>query len=432
MLYILFGRDKIGKKTVKDFIIKKYGLIIIPKYTDDQRKDWVVYNNFIEKRIICQQCKSDSSEFGSMLERVESNQRYKICSSTDDALLYMKSNIDNRALQGYTYVISKMYNDQKYEAKYYIKNDHIDQAIEDEKNDYLLVCSAGEVICEIKQRAESLGMMDKVCVVQIIGEQQQTNQTNIVRWNVNNFHPNQSKQPNYLYENQHNFLGTINNIRYVENGRINTVLFEKNISKQWEQITGMLPLEPSVFFVRPFTDENKINLNDEFVKLFKEKIKQIIPNISLKYVELKNDNNFDAIFNAIEDSQLILVDLDGYRHNCIYECGYARALAKFDKSKQIFTFVGIKTNLNYENTSDKEKIESELNKCDTVPYDLSPHPFYKYILYSKKKEIGYGYVHKLKFIEETNAVDSLENKMKKFLAKVENKHNVNIYDLIIK
>ena len=43
MLYILFGKDNIGKKMVREHFSTAYNLIVIPKYTDDKRKNWQAY-----------------------------------------------------------------------------------------------------------------------------------------------------------------------------------------------------------------------------------------------------------------------------------------------------------------------------------------------------------------------------------------------------
>ncbi len=427
MLYILFGRDKIGKKSVRDFIAKKYGLIIIPKFTSDERKKWTIYNNFSENRqVIDPFYISEEEKFKNAVRVMSQHRDYTFCSATDESLLYRmpKEFEDETTRTGYKYDIKKVYQHKYYIAKYYIKEEHIDTSIKNNK-DYLLVCSSGKVIEEIRDRAKVLNKENNVSIIQVIGEQHGVNSNS--RWET------EDDLPKYLFENLHKFSGTINNKKYYgNNGSIDRVLFEKNISHQWESITGMMPLKPKVFFVRPFSDKkNLTNINDSFEEEIQKQIKDLT-NVDLEYLMLKEsvtDNNFTAMANALEESNLIFVDLREYRPNCIYECGYARALTNFYNSKKVFTFIGIEV----ENESEycEKKIKDDLSDfASNLAYDLTPYAYFKYVITKKFDASILCWKASIEFISESTATKNFENEIKKVLANTKTKQEIDIYCLI--
>ncbi len=419
MLYILFGREHIGKKTVRDFICQKYGIIIIPKFTDDKHKDWVLYNY---KDYISQPFKLPEQRqalYDLKSQKKSNGIKTYICDKHDYFLRKLPENYKGAA-ETYKYEITKIYNDDKYKAKYFIKRSDIETAISTESNDYLLVCTSGAIIDSIIRDIENSdkNVRDVLSIIHIEGDRKQSK---TARWEyLPEFRSGSELDVPavYLFESSHRFSGHILNIAFAdENGNIHQDKFETNISRQWECITGMLPKLPKAFFVRPFRDASTDKLGENINDLVEEEIKFLIDKIKIningntKYVgslnggqggieyidinEMPRDSSisiFDHINKAIMTSHIIIIDLRDHRLNCYYEYGYAMGVINTmnNKGKSIFCLLGVEDNNNTINFDEevkeipeemKEKMFGQLlhNMENNKAYDTMPFPHYKYI-----------------------------------------------------
>jgi len=470
MLYILFGRSQIGKREVREHLAKTYGLIIIPKFTDDKHKNWKVRsllrdgtfsdsltpfktdtftnvqlrNDFVIKQRNLEQAK---------LNAVDSY----VCAKSDDYLKYFFAEPQSPVV----YDISKEYEGESYSARYYIKREHIENAINDSINNYILVCFSGKAIKEIEDIAQSKSKKDVVKLIFVDGTPKRDHRSSERSKYVvepqplvdqsddsNKTKPEDQPAP-YFLENSHKFRKITNwPCCYTGGSEIDKYAFSAMIEEQWESICRLdnkpllplLPLKMKCFLVRPFQPskedcdlsigEVRVNINDLFQNALEKKVKQILTN-QVEFVTLSNfpnDNLFERIKKAITSSHIIFVDLRYHRSNCYYEYGYAMALAT-KLRKEIFCLIGVKSGLSANEAIDNSIKESwpELkDTLDKIAFDVTEYPYFKYTHGQPEADHNGRLKIEIEFMAVTNQEQNLDSLLSKF-----NRSKVDINKLLL-
>lgn len=410
MLYIFVGKDKIGKKVVRQRIASRFGCTIIPKYTQDTTNKWKIRykTSFgewqdIEEEIDLSSAGKDNLdryiyEVAEKHNIVLKGARY-LHRADDPFLIYLES---NPKAEDFLYDIKKKVGNDEAQIRYYIRREFIKQALENKSENYLLACMSEKVINQIEDLQADLKSKNKdvaeIKVVFIDGAPRVAKK-NKTSWNTS--------PADYILNNSYKFL-KITNWTCVADGSetFDEVKFNKMIDRQWSNVTHMLPIELSCFIIRPFSDAKnvgKYNVNDIFAKKMEEHILNIKKSIDEGSAKTRNikfeklDENGDTIFaqiaNTLEKSQLILVDLREHRPNCYYEYGYAQALLDV-ASKQGKTVIGligvVKDPDDHEVNKDKacddlnhqvEDIWIDLSESEKrKAFDVTQFAHYKYIL----------------------------------------------------
>ena len=446
MLYILFGRDHIGKKTVRDFICKTYGIIMIPKYTDDKHKTWVLhdYNGHTstEKFTL-------PNDFVKLREIKRTFHGAYICDDNDPYLRWL-SDENKQNIDAYCYEITKIYNTDQYQARYYIRVDDIERALKDSDNDYMLVCASGETIKAIEHKARDLNLaIDRaISIVHVEGDGISNKRASwkYIPTTKDGQESSDKEQcvdlpAAYLFEFSQKFIGRIRNTTYktIKNC-IDQEKFENNISLQWENVTGMLPVRPRVFIVRPFrenecTDETE-NINDlvekEIVGILKEKDSgNVLKFGRLTKEELGSASSiFEAMDRQIQQCHIIIIDLREHRRNCYYEYGYAMGLRKaYNHCKHIFCLIGVEAE--YDKEESRDELIERLHQLELAKaYDVIPFPHYKYVC-SKEYDIDENPKAKVEFIKESNTDRDFQADIATLLSIPNKKKQINVADLAI-
>lgn len=437
MLYILFGRDHIGKKTVRDYICKTYGIIIIPKYTDDKHKKWVLhdYETYTS---------SENYTLPKDLIRVREKKGNKsgtyICDENDFYLRWL-SNTNSENIDAYCYEITKIYETDQYKARYYIRVEDIEVALDDKNNDYMLVCASGETIRSIERKALAMNLIlaDVIAIVHIEGDGVSTKTAS---WKYMPTAKERKDNPKslkmdlpavYLFECSQKFIGKIRNTVYkTRNNCMDQSAFEQSISLQWEHITGMLPINPQVFIVRSFRSKEVASQSDNINDLVENAIINIMRKYDehnvLKFNKLTTEEQestssiYDGINRLIAQSHIVIVDLREHKNNCYYEYGYAMGLQQsYNRSKRIFCLIGTeKTDIKAE-TDIVQLQHAEAQKA----YDILPFPHYKYIC-SKNYDVDEEWQARVSFVKESNSDQDFVKDIKKLIDIANKKKKVDI------
>lgn len=405
MLYILFGKDKIGKNTVRSIISKTYGINIIPKYTDDIERNWSVidYKGFVSKRTFV--LPQDTDDLNKTREHLRQKDIKCYTCDENDPYLRLFAAIPDAEIKEeyYDYKIVKSNQNTTYAAHYYIKKAHIEKAATDIYNDYLLVCASGNVIKKIwklfdqLRRMKSFSTISSVKVVLLEGETLKDEpNSRKATWKVIPTIKDDMEHDlpaAFLLENSQRFAGTIRTERCVtEDNTLDYDRLSKIVCRQWEQITGMLPLRPKAFIVRPFSGKSANgNVNDMIAKklgqLLMEWSDDTIDIVQLKgYQQNSVASIFDSMERALTESQIVIVDLRKHRRNCYYEYGFAMGLCKSSSCvKHIYCLLGAAIDSEEDVTTLSEEAkenmlgelldEMQRNKA----YDTTLFPHYKYV-----------------------------------------------------
>ena len=294
MIYIIYGANGIGKKTVRDHIHKKYGLKILDKYTNG-------YDDYEEKdgkrrlnrdRGLRLVLKEDGTEM--------SNNEFKKVCPQDEVFYYLRKKHDNS------------------EVYYAIKKAELREAANDNKNDYLLVLSSYEIIKKIRT------LIDNDHAVKVIFIAGDTHHTHLDLDDQKRWADEEIISTNEMFNR------TVSKFEGVILNKVDsqTSIIEQKIEQQWENITKMQSLEVrnTAFIVRPFSKENIYN--EEVHKYIETRLKKEGIN-KVNIVQPESEKPIiTSIIQQISSAGLIIVDLSGNKNNCYYELAYARALGK--------------------------------------------------------------------------------------------------------
>ena len=411
MLYILFGKDNIGKKTVREHFSKAYNLIVIPKYTDDKRKKWQAYISTDGMKTYCPFGKPVENEEGIISRQNEIREKYNdvdihFCDANDMFLKYVFNG--DVCPDDMEYEITKIYKEGTYKVKYYIKKAHIETALNDMTNDYILVCTSGKMISEIEERAKEICEREnkiyepnnntRLKLIFVDGEDKKAeNERKASKWETENTRGQEERSPGeYFFNNSYKFERITN--RKMKGGKFSDIC--EMLDKQWEQIhikeNGFRCGAKKAFIVRPFSPNNEdehltcsgmaFNINEVFEKALQKYVNDIIPDVTWVKLEDYDGDIVTRITKAIDDSNLIFVDLRYHRVNCYYEYGYAKALATV-RSKEVIALVGA-TAVNTELDKDMQKqmideLKTNLALSEAVAnvaFDVNHLFFYTYLL----------------------------------------------------
>lgn len=360
MLYIFFGKDKIGKKTVRDRIAKSFGMTIIPKFTRDTTNKWKIrYQKTSNKwDDLPGEIRFDSSEKDEVSRTIkEAYAQYPKLQNTRKYLhraddMYLKFLQGEPKMEDFLYDIKKNVDGKEKVVQYLIRRDHIARALEDVSANYILVCASGGVIDQIMALHDEL-IKEKgstaVAGVQLVfidGQPRESRQQS--SWNTS--------PADYFLKYSYKFL-KITNYTCLQTGTeiFDEVSFNRMIDKQWMNKARMMPVCISCFVVRPFSDtehEFEFNVNDLCFDELTERIVSLQEDVRKSGMQARDiifeslDSNGNTIFKqisgVISESQLVLVDLRGHRQNCYYEYGYAQALAEMlgGKCKSVIGLLG--------------------------------------------------------------------------------------------
>ena len=382
MLYIFFGKDKIGKKTVRDYIAKRFGMTIIPKFTRDTTNNWKIRyqktpDEWVDSVI---DIKFDSSEKESVANTIKEaytgdpklKNATKYLHRADD--MYLKFLQGDPKREDFLYDIKKNVGGEEKLVKYLIRRDHIARALEDVSANYILVCASGEVIDQIMAlhddllKAKGRTAIADVQLVFIDGQPRQSRQSS--SWNTS--------PAEYFLKYSYKFL-KITNYTCLKAGTedFDETAFGQMIDRQWMSKAKMMPLQISCFVVRPFSDpENKyeFNVNDLCFDSLKEHILKLqtdrkksgmqARDITFENLDGNGSTIFKQISTVISKSQLVIVDLRGHRQNCYYEYGYAQALAEVfgGTSKTVLGLLGTIIDARGSDSPDCRAISDAMNK----------------------------------------------------------------------
>ncbi|MDR0307299.1 MAG: hypothetical protein LBI42_10750 [Chitinispirillales bacterium] len=462
MLYILFGRDHIGKGTVRDHLAETYGLIIIPKFTNDKHKEWKIrclrndyeyedsesfklnnensefnqfaYNKKLEHRISnsgvpfklddCYDKFVDKKK--NEYKSIYSTQNAYACAKNDDYLLYRFEKPKGDDL---IYEISKSYKTRRpYSAKYYIKRTHVKSAIENLSNNYILVCTSGKVIDEIEVMCKG---KDVVKLIFVDGTEKSKSGYQS-QWVVEPKLGSKTEQPAYYFiRNSYKFKRITNDTYLSANNKFDRDKFSIEINKQWESICNTLPLKLNAFLIRPFKPsyedsvlkhlDTEININNLFQNALEKKVNNILEN-RVKFVYLsdfKEGDLLNRIKKAIAYSHIVFVDLRYHRNNCYYEYGFANGIRE-KYGKRVFCLIGIRDSGN--ETTDIEAINdgiknvwAELEETtEEIAFDVSKFSHYKYLLRNITSNDDGSPQIDLHWVPKTNQEKSLEMELRDF------------------
>lgn len=454
MLYILFGRDKIGKKTVRDFICEHYGIIIVPKFTDDSKKKWVLnnYNGYTSpKEYTLPDQEQEILEEKAKLSKEGIDCR--ICDAKDKYLRWLSERA-RKNISAFRYEITKIYENNTYQAAYYIKQSHLRKAIRDIEHDYLIVCASGETINQIRQFIDEERKISTVSDLRIIhvegkslrGELSERKTSWKYMPSLGELNSGVMDIPAaFLFEYSHLFAGKLrNDHHFTKEGTIDRSKVESNLALQWERITGMLPLSPKAFIVRPFKAKSALTSKNNVNDLIADKIYKLVDEWgqnSIDFVQLSNyqRNNIASIFEsmdrALTESQIIIIDLREHRRNCYYEYGFAMGLHKAfeNHGKRIFCLIGVESQeSNYEKLTVDEKEEmlgALLNDMEQgKAFDVILFPHYKYIVENFEDEDFNSSIN-IKFIQATNQDGDFKKDFIDMISPVIEKRRIKISDL---
>lgn len=410
MLYILFGKDNIGKKTVREHFSTAYNLIVIPKYTDDQRKKWQAYISIDGKKTYFKFGKPVENE-GIITRQQEiiakfNNADIHFCDAHDMFLKYVFSG--DVCPDDMEYEITKIYKEGTYKVKYYIKKTHIETALQDMSNDYILVCTSGKMISEIEERAKEICERENIIyepnnnarlkLIFVDGEDKKAeNERKASKWETENTRGPEERSPGeYFFNNSYKFARITN--KKLKEGRVSDIC--EMLDKQWEQIhineNGFRGGRKKAFIVRPFSPNKEdehltcsgvtYNINEVFEKALQKYVNHIIPDIKWVKLEDYDGDIVTRITTAIDDSNLIFVDLRYHRANCYYEYGYAKAFTTV-RSKDVIALVGaVLDNTELDHMTQKQMIDDfktnfALSEAITnVAFDVNHLFFYTYLL----------------------------------------------------
>ncbi|MCH5172346.1 MAG: hypothetical protein J1F31_05925 [Erysipelotrichales bacterium] len=343
MLYILFGKDKIGKKTVRDRLAQRFGITIIPKFTCDITNSWRLH--YQKSSYLWEdspvEIKFDSDDSNHIANKIKDHcnmfaispySKYYLRRCDDPFLKFLLS-VPNE--KDFLYDIKKNIGGEEKRIQYLIKREHIRRALLTTNQNFILVCASGDVIDKIfslqKELKDKIGnnAVAEIRQVFVDGSPRETKQ-NHSTWNSN--------PADYFLKNSYKFI-KITNRTCLKDGSddFDELKFNEMLDKQWINKTRMLPIKISCFVVRPFSDvEHKgyFNENDlcynsliTYINNVKENISGKTREIIFERLDDNGSNIFSQISTVINKSQLVIVDLRGHRPNCYYEYGYAQALA---------------------------------------------------------------------------------------------------------
>lgn len=345
MIYVIYGASGVGKKSVCKCIVDNFGLRVIDKYT------------------------TKSAEFSQLRTDTMGNKRFV----DDNFLISLPNDVFEERRNHDDYIYDRYKPDNEGIVSYLIRKDGISAALEQDENDYLLVCSDSKTLINIKKYVGNIVWDQKFRKILVIGATK-----NSSHWTDSD---NQAIYDE-LKKDPQQFFGVIHN-RFCPDGYGEEVI--SRISKQWTYITGMEPISKKIFFIKPYitypADEmvDLLTADDISGDEIKDSIRRILNKYNLSsytissviahstilrtyynsytttredfiYNEINRliheiDQNFTAdivknklnvqgelivenIIKQIESAGLIIVDLSHHRHNCYYELAMARAMKK--------------------------------------------------------------------------------------------------------
>ena len=369
MLYILYGLDQAGKKTVRDVIAENYGVKIIGKYIYEEGD-----TSFYDKG---QKLRLRGYSYFDTEEKAYSDTEIEVLArdaflvfpnSTDKEQIKREkeqNNLNSYANQKKLFIYSrekKTIDGEVRTINYVIKKSEVEFALKDTKNNYLLVCSDSDTIKAISQ-ISCHQRPEYILVMGHVGGSTSRSETwsdddrkKIADW----FGTDKIKKFTAIIYNKH-----IEGVSGIDD------VIKKYICDQWEFITSMTKCKPSyadgtdvekmdIFYIGPFgVPEKELIIGDNKYKSRcyddKEELKAIYgvnpyekifeliqgciqdgkedivnchavsPNYSRKggYNSLTQE-----IMNQIACADVVIVNLSECRPNCYWELGYAHALNK--------------------------------------------------------------------------------------------------------
>lgn len=411
MLYIFFGKDKIGKKTVRDRIAKRFGMTIIPKFTRDTMNTWKIRyrtssNKWDDIPIEIRLDSSNEEEVSKTIKtyypkypQLQNAKRY--LHRADD--MYLKFLQCEPKIEDFLYDIKKNVEGKEKVVQYLIRRDHIIRALEEVSSNFILVCASGDVIDQIMALHDELLKekgSDAVAGVQLVfidGMPRESRQPST--WNTS--------PADYFLKNSYKFL-KITNYTCVQSDTdsFDEAKFNQMIDRQWMSKARIMPTRISCFVVRPFSDaehEGEFNVNDLCFDELKEHILRTQGEIRKSGMQARDitfenlDSNGSTIFAQISTvltkSQLVIVDLREHRQNCYYEYGYAQALADMlnRKSKTVLGLVGTVIDKRRDDIAERKALCEEIDnniknvwadmrtEANKKAFDVTQFAHYKYI-----------------------------------------------------
>jgi len=321
MIYIIYGANGIGKKTVKDHISAKYGIQVIDKHINEVGQ--IEYIDGVPRLL------RDKS----LVAVLQESNKNKVMSNTAFA-----KHFDSTA---FVYQRKKHVNSEISTVSYAILKDDLRKASQDKERDYLLVLSRHNVVQHVKQLINNDSL---VKIIFIAGDMKFESDEDKRRWEAKEIIDTNKRFNEAVSE----FAGVIlNPTNYDAEDRC------KKIEQQWEHITKMLATEvrKTAFIVRPFNPLVKANtaVHSHLESILRKH------GLEPKVVQpVLNKLIVASIEEEIRKAGLVVVDLREHKPNCYYELAFARSLGK-----TILTIVDVEGK-------------------DNIAFDTSGYPYFPY------------------------------------------------------
>lgn len=362
MIYILYGANSIGKKSLRDAISSSYGVGIIVKYTT-------------------------SGEVRDKQGKLTRDKGLMVARDENGNFIFDINKFNDFFRDDFSYIREKKTGNVGYAIR---KKDILD-ALNDSSQDYILILSNYKVVTQIKEyiseNSRRCSTDSLIKVIFIAGDVREIDDSDNDReWSKEDV----IKTNREFNQAVSKFDGVIMYpTQYDENKRYNFLF------KQWDQITKMQSLEikTQAFIIRPFSDDKALD------RCIHETISKKLLRYGIQTDIYSYDSNrwmIDTIKEKIENAGIIIVDLRDHRNNCYYELAYASSL-----KKEIIIIVP---------EGQEDKIASDL---------VGIH-YYKYRII-ERNAIGINFPYRIEFIDGTHNEMTIDSKLMQYCQK----HHIN-------
>lgn len=294
MIYILYGANSIGKKSLRDAISRNYGVGIIVKYTTS----------------------TETKNEKGILTR---DKGLKVARDENGNFIFDINKFNDFFKNDFSYIREKKTGN----VGYAIRKKDISDALNDGSQDYILILSNYKVVTQIKEYIRDISRRctidSLIKVIFIAGDVRAIDDSDNDReWSKKDV----IKTNREFNQAVSKFDGVIMYPTQYDEKRRYNFLF-----KQWDQITKMQSLEikTQAFIIRPFSNNQKLD------RCIHETISKILKDHGIQTDKYSYDPNrcmIDTIKEKIEKAGIIIVDLRDHRNNCYYELAYASSLKK--------------------------------------------------------------------------------------------------------